>query len=43
MSLIEIKGLCKSFGSLEVLKDVNLAVEEGEVIAIIGGSGCRKN
>ena len=43
MSLIEIKGLCKSFGSLEVLKDVNLTVEEGEVIAIIGGSGCGKS
>jgi len=43
MSLIEIKGLCKSFGSLEVLKDVNLSVEEGEVIAIIGGSGCGKS
>lgn len=43
MSLIEIKGLCKSFGSLEVLKDVDLTVEEGEVIAIIGGSGCGKS
>ncbi len=43
MSLIEIKGLCKSFGSLEVLKDVHLTVEEGEVIAIIGGSGCGKS
>lgn len=43
MSLIEIKNLCKSFGSLTVLKDVNLTVEEGEVIAIIGGSGCGKS
>lgn len=43
MSLIEIKGLCKSFGSLEVLKEVDLTVEEGEVIAIIGGSGCGKS
>lgn len=43
MSLIEIKGLCKSFGSLQVLKDVDLTVEEGEVIAIIGGSGCGKS
>lgn len=43
MSLIEIKGLCKSFGSLEVLKDVDLTVETGEVIAIIGGSGCGKS
>ena len=43
MSLIEVKGLCKSFGSLEVLKNVNLTVEEGERIAIIGGSGCGKS
>ena len=43
MSLIEVKGLCKSFGTLEVLKDLNLSVEEGEVIAIIGGSGCGKS
>ena len=43
MSLIEVKNLCKSFGSLEVLRDVNLSVEEGERIAIIGGSGCGKS
>ena len=40
MSLIEVKGLKKSFGSLEVLKGVDLTVEQGERIAIIGGSGC---
>ena len=39
MSLIEVKGLCKSFGTLEVLKDLNLSVEEGEVIAITAGEG----
>lgn len=43
MSIISVQGLCKSFGSLEVLKDVDLTVEEGEVIAIIGGSGCGKS
>lgn len=43
MSLIEIKGVCKSFGTLEVLREVDLTVEEGEVIAIIGGSGCGKS
>ena len=43
MSLIEVKNLHKSFGSLEVLSDVNLNVEEGERIAIIGGSGCGKS
>ena len=34
MSLIEVKGLKKSFGSLEVLKGVDLTVEQGERIAI---------
>ena len=43
MSLIEVKGLKKSFGSLEVLKGVDLTAEQGERIAIIGGSGCGKS
>ncbi len=43
MSLIEVKGLKKSFGSLEVLKGVDLTVEQGERIVIIGGSGCGKS
>ncbi|MBQ3653362.1 MAG: ATP-binding cassette domain-containing protein [Synergistaceae bacterium] len=43
MSLIEVRNLRKSFGRLEVLRGVNLDVEEGERIAIIGGSGCGKS
>ena len=43
MSLIEVKGLRKSFGSLDVLKGVDLTAEQGERIAIIGGSGCGKS
>jgi len=39
MALLEIKNLSKSFGSTHVLKDINLNVEEGDVIAIIGSSG----
>ncbi len=41
--VIEVKNLCKSFNSVEVLKNLNLQVEEGEVISIIGGSGCGKS
>ena len=43
MSVIEIRGLKKSFGDLQVLHDVNFSVEEGERIVIIGGSGCGKS
>ena len=43
MSVIEVKGLKKSFGKLEVLRGIDLTVEEGERIAIIGGSGCGKS
>ena len=43
MSLIEVKGLKKSFGQLQVLRGIDLTVEQGERIAIIGGSGCGKS
>lgn len=41
--VLSIKGLKKSFGSLEVLKHVDLDVHEGEVISIIGPSGTGKS
>ena len=40
---IEIKGLRKSFGSLEVLKDINLHVDPGSVVALLGPSGSGKS
>ncbi|MBR1910618.1 MAG: amino acid ABC transporter ATP-binding protein [Lachnospiraceae bacterium] len=43
MSLVEIKGLSKSFGNNKVLDDVDLNIEEGEVVAIIGPSGTGKS
>ena len=37
--ILEIKHLKKSYGQNEVLKDISLSVEKGEVISIIGSSG----
>lgn len=42
-SLIRVDNLSKNFGDLEVLKDINLEVAEGEVICIIGPSGSGKS
>lgn len=39
MSVLEIKNLHKSFGNTEVLKGIDISLEEGEVLAIIGSSG----
>lgn len=41
--VIEIKNLNKYFGQLHVLKDINLEVEKGEVLVIIGSSGSGKS
>ncbi len=43
MSMIRTEHVSKKFGHLEVLKDVNLTVENGEVICIIGPSGAGKS
>lgn len=42
-ALIEVKGLCKSFGELEVLKNVDVTVHKGEKVAVIGPSGSGKS
>lgn len=41
--VIDIKHLNKSFGSHEVLKDINFSVDKGEVVCIIGSSGSGKS
>jgi glutamate transport system ATP-binding protein len=41
--IVELRNVNKSFGDLHVLKDINLSVEKGEVIVIIGPSGSGKS
>lgn len=41
--MIELKGIRKKFGELEILKGVDLKVEEGETIALMGPSGSGKS
>ena len=43
MALIELKGVYKSFGSLSVLNGIDLAVEKGQSLVIIGASGSGKS
>ncbi len=43
MSLVELHAIHKSFGELEVLKGIDLKIEEGQVIALIGKSGSGKS
>ncbi|MEK5067950.1 amino acid ABC transporter ATP-binding protein [Sporosarcina sp. FSL K6-1508] len=43
MTLIQVKNLKKSFGELEVLKDINVEIQEREVVCVIGPSGSGKS
>jgi hydroxyproline transport system ATP-binding protein len=41
--MIEIKNVRKSFGPIEVIKGVDLTIEKGEVLCLIGASGSGKS
>lgn len=41
--MINVENVSKSFNSLEVLKDINLEIKKGEIVAIIGPSGSGKS
>ena len=43
MALVEISGVNKHFGDFHALKDINLSIEEGEVVVVIGPSGSGKS
>jgi glutamine transport system ATP-binding protein len=43
MSMIEFKAVSKSFGHVAVLKDINLSIDSGEVVVVVGPSGSGKS
>lgn len=43
MNLLEMKNIGKAFDGLEVIKDISLSVDEGEVLGVIGPSGSGKS
>lgn len=43
MTALTLTNICKSFGAVDVLKDINLTVEEGEFVVFVGPSGCGKS
>ena len=43
MSEVKIEKLCKAYGPVEVLKDIDLTVEDGSFVVLVGPSGCGKS
>lgn len=43
MTALRAVGLSKTFGSMEVLKDIDLNIASGELIVFVGPSGCGKS
>ena len=41
--ILEINNLFKSYGSVEILKDINIAIEQGDFLVLVGPSGCGKS
>ncbi|MDX2511647.1 MAG: ABC transporter ATP-binding protein [Desulfobacterales bacterium] len=43
MSIIKLKDVCKSWGSTQVLKNINFECKDGELLVLLGPSGCGKS
>ena len=42
MTVVEARGVCKTFGSVDVVKDVSFAAESGAVLGMVGPNGAGK-
>ena len=43
MAEVSLQGVAKSFGATEILRDIDLAVKDGEFVVFVGPSGCGKS
>lgn len=43
MSILKIQDLCKDYGSNHILSNINLQIEQGEFVVVMGQSGCGKS
>ena len=43
MATVVYKGICKDFGKIQALQDINVEVKSGEFAALLGPSGCGKS
>ena len=43
MNILDMRGVCKAFDGVSVLKNVNLSVEKGEIHALLGENGAGKS
>lgn len=41
--MLEIRGVCKEFGDKTILKDINLTVENGTIVGLLGKNGAGKS
>ena len=41
--MLEAKGITKSYGDLQVLKGIDLQIDQGEIVSIVGASGAGKS